>query len=148
MTRSRMTQQSPADAEPEQVRAELADWVRRHWDPAMTLRDWRQLLLAAGWAVPSWPRRWHGRGLPTWADELVGSELLRLGAVGIPVGSGTWLAAPTILAHGSDDLRASDEKGRSTREPVVLQLTPMSVTAAAAAGPECHSRAVSWRMAV
>jgi alkylation response protein AidB-like acyl-CoA dehydrogenase len=100
-----MTQQSPADAEPEQVRAELADWVRRHWDPAMTLRDWRQLLLAAGWAVPSWPRRWHGRGLPTWADELVGSELLRLGAVGIPVGSGTWLAAPTILAHGSDDLR-------------------------------------------
>ena len=50
-------------------------------------------------------QRWHGRGLPAWADELVGSELLRLGAVGIPVGSGTWLAAPTILAHGSDDLR-------------------------------------------
>ena len=59
----------------------------------------------SGWAVPSWPRRWHGRGLPAWADELVGSELLRLGAVGIPVGSGTWLAAPTILAHGSDDVR-------------------------------------------
>ena len=35
----------------------------------------------------------------------MGSELLRLGAVGIPVGSGTWLAAPTILAHGSDDVR-------------------------------------------
>jgi alkylation response protein AidB-like acyl-CoA dehydrogenase len=100
-----MTQQSPADAEPEQVRAELTDWVRRHWDPAMALRDWRQLLLASGWAVPSWPRRWHGRGLPAWADELVASELLQLGAVGVPVGSGTWLAAPTILAHGSDDLR-------------------------------------------
>jgi alkylation response protein AidB-like acyl-CoA dehydrogenase len=105
-----MTQQNPAGAEPgqvraEQVRAELADWVRERWDPGMALRDWRQLLLAAGWAVPSWPERWHGRGLPAWADELVGSELLRLGAVGIPVGSGTWLAAPTILAHGSDDLR-------------------------------------------
>ena len=100
-----MTQQSPGGIEPEQVRAELADWVGRHWDPGMALREWRQLLLAARWAVPSWPRRWHGRGLPAWADELVASELLRLGAAGIPVSSGTTLAAPTILTHGNDDLR-------------------------------------------
>lgn len=90
---------------PHQVRAELAAWVERHWDPDLSLRAWRELLLASGWAVPSWPRRWYGRGLPAWAEELTGSELLRLGAVGIPVGSGTWLAAPTILAHGSDELR-------------------------------------------
>ena len=96
---------SAAAADPDQIRAELADWVRQHWDPAMALRDWRTLLLASGWAVPSWPQRWHGRDLPAWAEELVGSELLRLGAVGVPVGSGTWLAAPTILAHGSDELR-------------------------------------------
>jgi alkylation response protein AidB-like acyl-CoA dehydrogenase len=100
-----VTQDSLAGPEPEQVVADLTDWVRRHWDPAMALRDWRKLLLASGWAVPSWPERWHGRGLPAWAEELVGNELLRLGAVGIPVGSGTWLAAPTIQAHGSDDLR-------------------------------------------
>jgi alkylation response protein AidB-like acyl-CoA dehydrogenase len=31
--------------------------------------------------------------------------LLRLGAVGVPVGSGSWLAAPTIVAHGPDELR-------------------------------------------
>jgi alkylation response protein AidB-like acyl-CoA dehydrogenase len=87
------------------IRAELAAWVREHWDPDLPLRDWRELLLEAGWAVPSWPARWHGRGLPGWADELVASELVRLGAVGVPVGSGTWLAAPTILAHGPDELR-------------------------------------------
>ena len=96
---------SAAAADPDQIRAELADWVHQHWDPAMALRDWRKLLLASGWAVPSWPQRWHGRDLPAWAEELVSSELLRLGAVGVPVGSGTWLAAPTILAHGSDELR-------------------------------------------
>jgi alkylation response protein AidB-like acyl-CoA dehydrogenase len=90
---------------PDAIRAELTAWVRERWDPDMALRDWRTLLLEAGWAVPSWPGRWHGRGLPAWADELVASELIRLGAVGIPVGSGTWLAAPTILAHGSDELR-------------------------------------------
>ncbi len=90
---------------PDLIRAELADWVASHWDPGLALRDWRGLLLESGWAVPSWPPRWHGRGLPAWADELVASELTRLGAVGLPVGSGTWLAAPTILAHGSDELR-------------------------------------------
>ncbi len=90
---------------PEALQAELAGWVGEHWDPDRPLRDWRELLLEAGWAVPSWPRRWHGRGLPGWADELVAAELVRLGAVGAPVGSGTWLAAPTILAHGPDELR-------------------------------------------
>ncbi len=90
---------------PDLIRTELADWVGSHWDPGLALRDWRGLLLDSGWAVPSWPPRWHGRGLPAWADELVASELTRLGAVGLPVGSGTWLAAPTILAHGSDELR-------------------------------------------
>jgi alkylation response protein AidB-like acyl-CoA dehydrogenase len=96
---------SPQIASPEQVRADLASWVQQNWDPQLPLREWRQLLLESGWAVPSWPQRWHGRGLPAWADELAGSELIRLGAVGLPVGSGTWLAAPTILAHGSDELR-------------------------------------------
>jgi alkylation response protein AidB-like acyl-CoA dehydrogenase len=92
-------------ASPELIRAELTAWVHEHWDPDLSLHDWRALLLDAGWAVPSWPQRWYGRGLPAWAEELVSAELLRLGAVGIPVGSGSWLAAPTILAHGSDKLR-------------------------------------------
>jgi alkylation response protein AidB-like acyl-CoA dehydrogenase len=100
-----VTLQATPSADPDQIRAELTAWVQQHWSPDIALRDWRELLFQAGWAAPSWPQRWHGRGLPAWADELVASELIRLGAVGIPVGSGTWLAAPTILAHGSDELR-------------------------------------------
>ncbi len=92
-------------ASPESVRAELAGWVGPNWDPGRALRDWRELLAAAGWAVPSWPERWYGRGLPGWADELVAAELTRLGAVGTPVGLGMALAAPTILAHGPDQVR-------------------------------------------
>ncbi len=72
--------------------------------------------------MPSWPQRWHGRGLPAWADELVGSELLRLGAVGVPVGSGTWLAAPTILAHGPDELRERLLRPTLTGEQTWCQL--------------------------
>jgi alkylation response protein AidB-like acyl-CoA dehydrogenase len=117
-----MTAQTPADQTPNQVRVELASWISHHWDRAMSLREWRALLLASGWAVPSWPQRWHGRGLPAWADELVGSELLRLGAVGVPVGSGTWLAAPTILAHGPDELRERLLRPTLTGEQTWCQL--------------------------
>jgi alkylation response protein AidB-like acyl-CoA dehydrogenase len=63
------------------------------------------MLAAAGWAAPSWPHRWYGHDLPTWADDVVRYELLASGAVGTPIGSAVTLAAPTILAHGPDSLR-------------------------------------------
>ena len=89
----------------DRIRAELAEWVARHWDPGMPLREWRELLADSGWGAPSWPERWHGRGWPAWTDDVVAAELIALGAVGAPVGLGMALAAPTLLAHGSDDLK-------------------------------------------
>jgi alkylation response protein AidB-like acyl-CoA dehydrogenase len=96
---------SPDVPAPGEIRAELAGWVARQWDPDMPLRDWRELLADSGWGAPSWPERWHGRGWPAWTDDLVSAELISLGAVGAPVGLGMTLAAPTLLAHGSDELR-------------------------------------------
>lgn len=87
------------------MRAELLAWVEAYWDPDGPLDAWREQLVDAGWAVPSWPRRWGGREMPTWADALVAAELIRLGAVATPVGAGVALAAPTILAHGTDEQR-------------------------------------------
>jgi alkylation response protein AidB-like acyl-CoA dehydrogenase len=95
----------PARAEPDAVRREVRAWVRDIWDPDRSLRAWRELLAHSGWAAPSWPRRWHGRGLPAWADGIAAEELRTAGAVGTPIGSGMGLAAPTILAEGPDLLR-------------------------------------------
>jgi alkylation response protein AidB-like acyl-CoA dehydrogenase len=95
-----------APVTPNAVRAELRAWLAANWDPALALFDWRRHLLASGWAAPSWPREWHGRGLPAWADEVVSREIFDAGAVGAAACSGTGLAAPTILAHGPDSLRA------------------------------------------
>jgi alkylation response protein AidB-like acyl-CoA dehydrogenase len=68
----------------------------------MSLRSWRELLVDAGWAVPSWPERWYGKGLSTCADEVVRREICRYGAVAsIPLG----LADPTILDQGPDPVR-------------------------------------------
>jgi alkylation response protein AidB-like acyl-CoA dehydrogenase len=87
------------------VRADVRAWLAANWDPDLPLVEWRKLLVASGWAVPSWPQRWHGRGLPAWADDIVADEIRELGAVGLPLGSGAWLAGPTILEHGPDSLR-------------------------------------------
>jgi alkylation response protein AidB-like acyl-CoA dehydrogenase len=91
---------------PESVGRDAREWIAAHWDPDRALVDWRRLLLEAGWACPSWPVEAGGRALPAWADRVVADELAAAGAVGPPIGSGMFLAAPTILAHGSDELRA------------------------------------------
>lgn len=88
------------------VRAEVRSWLEREWDPDLTLLQWRQRFVDSGWAVPSWDRRWHGLGLPPWADEVVAREIQALGIVGLPLNGGTVLASSTISLHGPDDLRS------------------------------------------
>jgi len=89
----------------ESVRSEVCDWLETHWDPNMSLRDWRDLLADSGWGCPSWPEQWWGRGLPVALEHIVTEEFRRIGAVGIPSGGGTGLASVTILEHGSDDVK-------------------------------------------
>jgi len=88
------------------VRAEVRAWLEAHWDPELGLAEWRGLLADAGWACPSWPTEWYGRGLPAAFDAIVAEELDRAGAVGTPTGVGMGLAAPTVLLHASDELKA------------------------------------------
>ena len=107
---------------PQEIRAELADFVGRNWNPDMPLRDWRELLADSGWGAPSWPERWHGRGWPDWTDDIVAAELIALGAVGAPVGLGMSLAAPTLLAHGSDKLKEQLVRPILTGEQTWCQL--------------------------
>ena len=86
----------------ESVQAAVRAWVADNWDPALSLQAWRERLLEGGWAVPSWPERWYGRGLPAWADEVAHREIGRVGAVSsVPAG----LAGPTILEQGPDSVR-------------------------------------------
>lgn len=89
-----------------QVRERVRAWLADNWDPDASLLAWRSRLVDAGWATPSWPTHWYGLGLPAWADDIVTDEIVTIGAAGLPVGGGMGLAAPTILTHGSDALRA------------------------------------------
>jgi alkylation response protein AidB-like acyl-CoA dehydrogenase len=94
-----------ADLSPAILRERLRAWVATSWDPDLELVEWRRRLVDAGWAAPSWPTEWFGMGLPPWADGVVRAELIGAGAVSVPIGSATMLAAPTILALGPDGVR-------------------------------------------
>ncbi|MCU0261071.1 MAG: acyl-CoA dehydrogenase family protein [Ilumatobacteraceae bacterium] len=93
-------------ATPGTVRDEVREWIATTWGPDLSLVQWRELLVDAGWAVPSWPVDRHGRGLPAWADRIVAEELDAAGAVGLPIGGGTGLAVPTLLEHADEALIA------------------------------------------
>ena len=95
------------------VRGDVRSWIGANWDPDLSLVEWRTRLADSGWACPAWPRQWCGRSLPASAADLVAEELARAGAVGVPDGVGMNLAAPTLLEHGSDEL-----KGRLIRPTV------------------------------
>jgi alkylation response protein AidB-like acyl-CoA dehydrogenase len=87
----------------DEVRRDVKQWLADHWDPGLGLLEWRTKLVESGWATPTWPAEWFGRGLPGWADPIVHDEFAAAGAVGTAVGGGMGLAAPTLLAHGSDE---------------------------------------------
>jgi alkylation response protein AidB-like acyl-CoA dehydrogenase len=110
-----------ADPEPPTeaaVRDELRAWLAANWDPELGLVEWRTRLADSGWACPTWPRQWCGRGLPASLSDLVADELRQAGAVGPAEGVGMHLAAPTILEHGSEDL-----KQRLIRRTVTGEIT-------------------------
>jgi alkylation response protein AidB-like acyl-CoA dehydrogenase len=89
----------------DEVRAQVAAWLAEAWDPELSLAQWRARLADSGWGCPAWPREWCGRGLPAAAAGVVAQEFARAGAVTAPEGVGMNLAGPTILEHGSDELK-------------------------------------------
>ena len=97
-------------------------WLADAWDPVRPLLVWRCLLTDSVWAVPSCPTQWFGRGLPTWADRVVADEIRAAGAVGPPLGAGMNLAAPTLLAHGSDEFNERILRPTITGEVTWTQL--------------------------
>src|SRR5262249_35192874 len=89
-----------------EVVEQLRQWITTAWDPELSLLEWRTRLADAGWACPTWPREWGGRSLPAAAADAVTEALSDAGVPGPPDGVGMHLAAPTILEHGSEPLKA------------------------------------------
>jgi alkylation response protein AidB-like acyl-CoA dehydrogenase len=85
------------------VTVEVKAWLESNWDPDLTVGEWWEKLGDSGWAAPSWPVEWHGRGLGREDAIRALRALADFGALGPPGGLGLLLAGPTILTHGTDD---------------------------------------------
>jgi alkylation response protein AidB-like acyl-CoA dehydrogenase len=95
----------PDEASEAPVRSGVRAWLEAVWDPQRPLAEWRELMADSGWGCPTWPVALFGRGLPPALGAVVTEEVGRAGAVGPATGIAMTLVAPTLLAHGSGELK-------------------------------------------
>ena len=85
------------------VTDEVNAWLAENWDPDLTVEEWWDRLGRSGWATPTWPTEWYGRGLSRSEGVRVMQAITAFGALGAPGGLATLLAGPTITVHGTDE---------------------------------------------
>ncbi|MGH9273911.1 MAG: acyl-CoA dehydrogenase family protein [Acidimicrobiales bacterium] len=83
--------------------AEVQDWLAASWDPDLTVDAWWQEVATAGWTAPHFTPEQGGRGLSRRAQTVVRSAFAKFGALLPPGGLGLLMAAPTILAQGTQE---------------------------------------------
>jgi alkylation response protein AidB-like acyl-CoA dehydrogenase len=92
----------------EDVRAEVKAWLEENWNPDLTVAEWWDILARSGYAAPSFPEDTWGKGYPRDLALAVSEAIAEHGAIGPPAGLGYLLAAPTIVAHGSERQKQED----------------------------------------
>jgi alkylation response protein AidB-like acyl-CoA dehydrogenase len=90
-------------ADDDAVRGDALAWLRQHWDPDLSVRDWWALLAESGWGFPTWPKEWFGRGMRSEQAAAVREAFLEVGAIGPPGSLGQRLGGPTLLTHATHD---------------------------------------------
>jgi alkylation response protein AidB-like acyl-CoA dehydrogenase len=87
------------------IAEDIRGWLADQWDEELTLREWWSRLAGAGWAFPTWPAGYGGRGLSPAEARAVGEALGELRAVAPPAGLGQMMGGPVVLEHGTDEQR-------------------------------------------
>jgi alkylation response protein AidB-like acyl-CoA dehydrogenase len=118
---------------------ECRDWLRANWEPTLSLRDWWARLAQSGWAVPHFPTAWFGRGLTPGVAPAVSRAIAEVGAVPPPGGLGRYLAAPTVLEHGTDEQRARFLPGMVNGTDAYCQLFSEPNAGSDLAGLQCRA---------
>src|SRR5688500_1665932 len=85
-----------------QATAAAKAWIEENWDPEISVKEWLMRLADSGWAKPTWARGSFGLGLSNEDASAAAAEFRKLRAPG-PQGGLSMLAAPTIIAHGTED---------------------------------------------
>ena len=99
---------------PDELRAEVRDWLARHWTGLPPAGDvwrasperiaWLDKVVDAGYAVPTWPAEWHGRGYPSALAAVIEQEFTAVRAAGARQDKYN-IAANTALRFGTEQLK-------------------------------------------
>jgi alkylation response protein AidB-like acyl-CoA dehydrogenase len=89
---------------PSALRDEVRAWLDVHWPTERPRKEWLALVVDAGYAVPTWPTAWFGRGLDAETATVVAAEFRRAGAPGSSQDLHN-LWANTVLTYGTDSLK-------------------------------------------
>jgi len=100
---------------PEELRAEVKAWLAQHWtelpdepagdqDARPARAAWLSEVLAAGYAVPTWPAAWHGRGYPNELADVIEHEFAAAGVPGARQDKYS-IPANTVLKFGTETLK-------------------------------------------
>jgi alkylation response protein AidB-like acyl-CoA dehydrogenase len=121
------------------VTDELTGWLESNWDPELTVAEWWERLGTSGWAAPSWPTEWFGKGLSR--DDTVRAQrtIAEFGALGAPGGLGLLLAGPTIVVHGTDEQRSRYLRDIVTGQRAWCQLFSEPGAGSDLAGLQCRA---------
>jgi alkylation response protein AidB-like acyl-CoA dehydrogenase len=117
-----MTQPSGPAATPDAVRREVRGWIEENFDRDISLRDWLERLADSGWAAPTWPAEWFGKGLSGDLAAVAFEEFRSVRAPGPPAGLGRMLAGPTIIAHGTEEQKRGYVRAILTGDDAWCQL--------------------------
>jgi len=90
--------------DPAAFRAEVHEWLSANFRPDRPPTDWLALVLARGYAVPTWPEEWFGLGVGPDLGRIVAEEFRLAGAAGSNQDVHN-LWANTLLSYGTDSLK-------------------------------------------
>jgi alkylation response protein AidB-like acyl-CoA dehydrogenase len=94
----------PDSPDPVAFRAEVREWLEANYRSDRPRREWLTLVVARGYAVPTWPREWNGLGVDPGLARVVVDEFGRVDAPGSNQDVHN-LWANTLLAYGTDTLK-------------------------------------------
>ncbi|MEU1209396.1 acyl-CoA dehydrogenase family protein [Nocardia sp. NPDC005825] len=103
-----------ASPEAADLRAEVRNWLARNWNGLPAAADvwstnpervaWLDQVVATGYAVPTWPGAWFGRGYTETLARVVEREFAAVGAPGARQDKYS-IPANTVLKFGADELK-------------------------------------------
>ena len=86
------------------IEAGVTAWLDANWRPDRPKREWLELVVDAGYAVPTWPRQWYGRELDSDAAAVIAAAFRARNAPGARQDLHN-LWANTALAFGTESLK-------------------------------------------